>query len=188
MASGQHYDSVAEVLEAVGAPVTAAEAHGMLTGMFTGAEDTSQARWIAEVLADTEPRGAAARACLETLAMLYDETAAELADDATGFQPLLPDDDERPLTERTRALASWCSGFLFGLGRTEPGSDADLPAEVREYLSDIAEIGRVAAEPSEEEDDEDAYNELLEYTRVGVLLCREHMGRPVSSSTDADDT
>jgi len=50
---------------------------------------------------------------------------------------------------------------------------------VREYLADMAEISRVAAEPDDEEADEDAYTELVEYIRVGVLLCREHMGHPV---------
>jgi len=182
MASGQRYEGVAEVLEAVGAQAGAAEAHGMLTGMLTGAEDTSQARWIAEVLADTEPRGEAARACLETLALLYDETATALADDAMGFEPLLPAEEE-PLAERTRALAGWCSGFLFGLGRTEPGSDSDLPGEVREYLADMAEISRIAAEPDEEEDDEGSFTELMEYVRVGVLLCREHMGQATGIQT-----
>ncbi len=179
MASGQRYADVAEVLEAVGAHAGAAEAHGMLTGMLTGAEEPTQAQWIAEVLADTEPRGEAARACLEMLSMLYDETVTELADDSMGFLPLLPSEEDEALAERSRALAGWCGGFLFGLGRTEPGSDSDLPAEVREYLTDMAEISRVAAEPDEEEEDEDAYTELVEYVRVGVLLCREHMGHSV---------
>ncbi|ABM61959.1 UPF0149 family protein [Halorhodospira halophila] len=183
MASGQRYQGVAEVLEAVGTPVGAAEAHGMLTGMLSGTGDAGQAHWIAEVLADTEPRGEAARACLETLTLLYDETATELADDAMGFAPLLPAEDE-PFGDRVRALAAWSSGFLFGLGRTEPGEDTDLPAEVREFLSDLAEISRVAAEPAEDEDDEASYTELLEYIRVGVLLCREHMGHP---SVEAQD-
>jgi len=62
----------------------------MLTGMLTGAEEPSQAHWIAEVLADTEPRGEAARACLEMLSLLYDETVTELADDSMGFLPLAP--------------------------------------------------------------------------------------------------
>ncbi|MFP4648366.1 MAG: UPF0149 family protein [Halorhodospira sp.] len=177
MASGQRYAEVTEVLEAVGAQMGAAEAHGMLAGMLTGADDTSQARWIAEVLADTEPRGEAARSCLEMLALLYDETSTALADDAMGFEPMLPAEEE-PLTERTRALASWCSGFLFGLGRTEPGADSELPAEVREYLTDMAEIARVAAEPAEDEDDEGSFTELIEYVRIGVLLCRESMGHP----------
>ena len=153
----------------------------MLTGMLTGQEETSQARWIAEVLADTQPRGEEARACLETLALLYDETASELADDAMGFSPLVPSEDQ-PLPDRARAIAAWCGGFLFGLGRTEPGSDAQLPAEVREFLNDAAEISRVAAEPADDEDDEGAYTELVEYIRVGVLLCREHMGHPLQHS------
>ncbi|MBK1727494.1 UPF0149 family protein [Halorhodospira neutriphila] len=177
MSGGERYDGIAEALEAVGAHTGAAEAHGMLTGMLTGASDTSQARWIAEVLADTEPRGEAARACLETLALLYDETAAALADEELTFEPLLPT-EEAALPERARALAGWCGGFLFGIGYTEPGEDASLPSQVREALTDLAEIARVAAEPEEGEEDEEAYAELLEYVRVAVLLCREHLSHP----------
>lgn len=170
----ERYESVEESLQAVGAHISAAESHGILCGMLTGAEDTSQARWIAEVLADTEPRGESARACLEILTILYDETAAGLADEGFEFHPMLPSEDA-PLTERSRALAAWCGGFLFGLGRSEPGNDASLPANVREVLNDMAEIARLAAEPDEQEDDEEAYTELVEYVRVAVLLCRENM-------------
>ncbi|BAU56709.1 YecA family protein [Halorhodospira halochloris] len=170
----ERYDSVEESLQAVGAHVGAAESHGMLCGVLTGAQDTSQARWIADVLADTEPRGEAARACLEMLTILYDETAAGLADENFEFHPMLPG-EHSSLPERSRALAAWCSGFLFGIGRSEPGSDSTLPANVREVLHDLSEIARVAAQPDDEEDDEESYAELVEYVRVAVLLCREHL-------------
>lgn len=170
----ERYQSIEESLQDIGAHVGAAQSHGMLCGMLTGAEDTSQARWIAEVLADTEPRGEPARACLEMLTILYDETAAGLADDNFYFHPMLPA-EQAPLTERSRALAGWCEGFLFGLGRSEPGSDSALPVDVREVLTDMGEIARVAAEPDEAEDGEESYAELVEYVRVAVLLCREHL-------------
>lgn len=171
----ERYAGVEEALREVGAHVGAAEGHGMLCGMLTATDDTSQAHWIAEVLADTQPRGETARHCLETLTLVYDETAAGLADAQFEFQPMLPG-EESSLAERSQALAGWCSGFLFGLGYNQPGSDdASLPANVREALNDMAEIARVAAQPDEDEDDEDAYTELVEYIRVAVLLCREHL-------------
>ncbi len=173
---GERYDSVTEILESVGAHMDAAESHGTLCGMLSGPKGAERAEWMAEVLADTEPRGEAARACLEALSMLFDETASWLADDSFGFDPLLPE-DEVPLPVRARALAGWCQGFLYGLARTGPDADADLPPESREALSDMAEIARVAAAPDEDEDDEESYAELVEYVRVAVMLYREHVQR-----------
>lgn len=173
---GERYDSVTEILESIGARMDAAESHGTLCGMLSAPKGAEPAHWIAEVLEGAEPRGEAARACLEALSMLYDETAAWLTDDAFGFEPLLPE-DSAPLPARARALAAWCQGFLYGLARGEPGYDAELPAEAREALSDLAEIARVAAAPDEDEDDEEAYTELVEYIRVAVMLYREHTYR-----------
>lgn len=182
--TGTHHETVQDVLDGVGAEVGAAESHGMLCGMLSGPRDADRARWIAEVLADTEPKGEAARACLETLSLMYDETTAAFAEENFEFAPLLPD-EEADLVSRTRAMGEWCRGFLFGVGYTQPGADSALPAEVREALSDLAEIARVASRPDEEEDDEEAYTEVLEYVRVAVLLCREHLAGIPRASGDA---
>lgn len=173
MSTGNH-ETTQGVLEAVDAGMGAGEAHGMLCGMLSGPGSVDRAHWIAEVLAESEPRGEAARACLETLSLLYDETVTALGEEDFQLEPLVPD-DTHPLAERTRALAAWCRGFLFGIGYTEPGRSADLPAEVREALADLSEIARVASEPDEAEDDEDAWSEVHEYVRVAALLCREHL-------------
>ena len=84
---------------------------------------------------------------------------------------LLPDDEGHSLEQRTRALAMWCDGFLFGIARS--GSlDLDKASdEVREAISDITQFTRATIEGGDDlETEEGAYAELVEYLRVVVQL------------------
>ncbi|MBK1733730.1 hypothetical protein CKO15_00215 [Halorhodospira abdelmalekii] len=191
MAWQERYEATTEVLTAVGGCVGAAESHGMLCGMLATGKEVTQADWIAEVLRNTQPHGTEARACLETLTLLYDETATGLAAEDFDFQLVLPADGA-PLSDRTQALASWCNGFLFGLGRNRPDrEEAVWPREVHEALGDMAEIARLTGEPTAavevDEEEEEAYTELVEYVRIAVLLCREQL-RPMWIDDGRADT
>lgn len=168
------YAPVEEALAAVEARLGAAEAHGRLCGMLTASGmQTECARWIAEVLEDTAPRGDAAKACLSVLSELYASTRDALDDPELGFRLLLPAETE-PLAVRATALGAWCEGYLLGLGvgglQMEPG----MPGEVAEVLRDLGEISQVESDPEADEENEYAYEELVEYVRMGVLLIREH--------------
>lgn len=168
------YAPVEEALAAVEARLGAAEAHGRLCGMLTASGmQTECARWIAEVLEDTAPRGDAAKACLALLSELYASTREALDDPELGFHLLLPDDTEH-LAVRAAALGSWCEGYLLGLGVGGLQPETGMPGEVAEVLRDLGEISRVEPDPEDDEENEHAYEELVEYVRVGVLLIREH--------------
>jgi uncharacterized protein YgfB (UPF0149 family) len=53
---------------------------------------------------------------------------------------------------------------------------AALPADSSEVMRDLVEIARAGGYDLEEgEEDEVAYNELLEYVRTGVLLINEEL-------------
>lgn len=109
----------------------------------------------------------AARADLQRL---RDDTIASLTDLQSAFMPMLPS-DEASLAERARALGGWCEGFLYGMaGRIK----LDLRAcsdEVREIVKDFSQFTRAALDPSvDDEVEEDAYAELVEYIRVGAQL------------------
>ncbi len=91
---------------------------------------------------------------------------------------MLPDDDEH-LGERTAALAHWCSGFLYGLGVSGVTESTQLPGEAAEVLGDLAKIASVDYELDEPgEAEEQAYEEVVEYVRVGALLVFESLRGP----------
>lgn len=177
MSDENQYAALATALADVGAETGAAEAHGMLCGMLSTPGDTEQARWIAEVLANTEPKGEPARDCLQLLSSLFESARGAFGDDAMSFTPLLPDDDT-PLSERAAALGSWCEGYLFGLGLGGLSSREELPREAGEVVNDFSEIARVDPETDTGDEGEEAYTELVEYVRTGAMLVREHLTAP----------
>lgn len=179
------YEPLDQALAALEAGAGAAAAHGRLCGMLTVSESVDRARWIAEVLEDTAPRGDAAKACLMLLSRLYEETCEALADPELGWRILLPGDSE-PLALRAAALGAWSEGYLFGLAVGGLTDGAGLPGEVREALGDLAEIAQVDTDPEADEDNEQAYAELVEYVRMSTLLIREHVGGPDAAPRRSD--
>jgi uncharacterized protein YgfB (UPF0149 family) len=86
------------------------------------------------------------------------------------FEPLLPDDDS-PLGARADALSLWCQGFLYGLGSGTTADPARVSTEAGEIIRDFTEITHVGVEADEEnEENEVAFAEVVEFVRVGVQL------------------
>ncbi len=188
MNDDERYTEMASALAGVEANVSAAEAQGMLCGLFCSPDEPDAARWVAQVLDGLSPKGEPARDVLEALTQLYHDTRDRLENDSLEFEPLLPS-DEAPLPERARALGQWCEGFVFGLGLLGTYDPAKWPREANEVVNDLTEIARVDTELEPDEDSEIAYTELVEYLRAATLLVREHTAlpsstRPVDAGTD----
>lgn len=150
------------------AELSAAEAHGIATGMLCFNEHTESDRWLAELFRNALPVGEE-----ETLQLigLFEETGKLLASDQFEFELFLPDDNTL-LTEQVIALKSWCQGFLYGAGSVY--ADSNLAGEVGEILKDIAEFTKLDTE-AEGEEDEAAFIEITEYLRSAVLLLRDEL-------------
>ena len=151
------------------AELSAAEAHGMATGMLCVNEQTESAAWLAELLHNSN---SVIDENKNILVRLFGETRHLLASDEFEFDLFLPEDDTS-LIERVDALKSWCRGFLFGVGSGATASN--WPKEAREILKDIAEFTKLDAN-AEGEEDERALVEITEYLRSAVLLLRDELG------------
>ncbi len=169
------YYEVADVLQRASASVNAADCHGFLTGLICAAGFADQKIWVAEVFDAYNPKDGAQAEAFRSLQSLYEATLAGLNSADLDFQPLLPDDEDS-LSERTEALASWCAGFLSGLGMGGLASQDKLPEEVSELVQDLTQISRVDFELDEPDDQEQtAFAEVLEYIRVGVLFIYDEL-------------
>ncbi|AGY92776.1 hypothetical protein SPICUR_09275 [Spiribacter curvatus] len=187
MSQSERYTEVVAALAGVDAEISAAEAQGMLCGLFCSPETPEAAQWIAQVLDGLSPKGEPARDVLEALTALYQDTRDRLENDSLEFEPLLPDDDE-PISLRAAALGQWCEGFLFGIGVAGSHDPAKLPREANEVINDLTEIARIDHDSAVDEDTEIAYTELVEYLRAATLLVREHTALPSSAQpVDAGD-
>jgi uncharacterized protein YgfB (UPF0149 family) len=170
------YAEVAEALGRLGGGLGAADLHGVLTGYLCAGGEQLDELLRATALEHLLNPGTDA-SVRETIASLFVATHAGLAAADFRFAPLLPD-AERPLPERVRGLLEWCQGFLGGLGAGGLRDVQQLSAEGREVLSDLAEIARTRVGfDADEEVDEQALAELVEYARMGALLLREDLGK-----------
>lgn len=165
------FPELEDTLAETGSLAEAAEAHGGLCGALCAQPRFSLDSWLDELLQDPA-QVSGWRGVFESV---YSETRQALGGESLQFEPLLPDDDE-PLSGRTLALASWCQGFLYGLGTSGVHSVTELPDDVGEIVQDLTEISHASLSTDEPtETDEQAYAELVEFVRVGVQLIYDEL-------------
>lgn len=163
------FDELDQMLRRTGAPVDAAELHGALCGHLCSPRGELNG-WYAHSLAGVgEEQSRSLRKRMESLAS---EVARGLRAGDMSFTPLLPD-DETPLPDRAGALGEWCDGFLFGMGTARIENFDGVPDTVQEAIRDLVEIARIGVPAEDDESDEAAYGELVEYVRVAVQLIHD---------------
>lgn len=168
------YTGCARALARARAELGAAECHGLLCGLLCGSDEEAPQRWLEQVLGS---RGASPKfkeECRAELLEVLVDTVRRLCSNHFDFTPLLPDDSEA-LGVRSEALASWCSGFLYGIGSAGSGVEQRLSRDALEVLADFSEVTRLSADPEETDSSEADYVEIVEYLRVGVMLIFEEL-------------
>jgi len=172
------YDTLEDSLKRCGSSWDAAQTHGLLTGRLAIAGAPAGPDWLLHVLEGVDAGNALRKECQKHLDTLYQSTFWQLSERLSEFEPLLPSDDD-DVWLRTAALAHWCEGFLHGLVSAKH-SDAlkeRLGAEpLSDVIRDMLQITRAGLdEESDEEENEAAYVELVEYLRVAAQLCYEEL-------------
>ena len=166
------YQTIKTIFQRNESDLTAAEAHGLATGMLCIENQTEVASWLTQllpedvVLIDEDKT---------VLVALFEQTRKLLNNEEENFRYdlFLPGDDE-PLSEKLDALRSWCEGFLFGVGYSR--SSSDWPGETGEVMKDIVEFTKLDSdldEQMDEDEDEAALIEIQEYLRVAVMMVKE---------------
>jgi len=164
------YQTINNIFQKNESDLTAAEAHGLATGMLCIENQIEMGNWLSQLLPDDivlvdEDK--------TVLVSLFEQTRKLLNDEDDGFRYdlFLPGDDEA-LSVQLEGLRSWCEGFLFGVGYTRSASD--WPGETGEIMKDIVEFTKLDAHVDEQMDeDESALIEIQEYLRVAVMMIKE---------------
>ncbi len=167
------FDALERALRDLGASAEAAEAHGMLCALLL--DRSPLPLWLGQILDDLpDERDALAAESLALLEQLYEETRAQLENEDLGFELLLPaESDDFGL--RLRGLASWCQGYLFGLGVGGLAGGERLDAEARECLSDLLEISKLSDDDEASDETEMQFAEIAEHVRMAALLLNESL-------------
>ena len=164
----------------------------MLTGLLcTLPSGVAKKHWFTELLdlAGASPESVAGNAReLKELDDWFTETVQFLNDPELRFQLFLPADNTS-FIERQNALADFCAGYNYGFGIGMAGkSNQKLPGDTRELLEDLQAIE--GADPAQgDQADEDAFVEISEYVRMGILLVHEELQpviRPGSASSNVN--
>ena len=181
------YDQINDALQGAPCELDAAEFHGQLCGLLCTCDRLELADWLMVSLPESDPVNLSP-ATRELFQVLLDYSQAAVGSEAFEFQPLLPD-DTAGLAARLEALANWCQGFLFGISHAGVSDIQALPGELPEVVEDFINISRAEDfELENEEEDEAAYMELVEYVRVGVQLFHEELRAQSDNHTVPPDT
>ncbi len=160
----------------------ASEIHGVLAGLICAGfpfEDQSYLAMLNDLFNNGE---GFPKKVKSTVKQMFSELWTDILDDAYSFQLLLPDDDDS-IVERGHALGVWVQGFNLGFGLQQKDSPV-VSAEVKEVLTDFAEIANLSDEMEEDEATEQAYFEINEYVRISALLCFSELATPPTKSGD----
>lgn len=166
-----NYQSFDEILHQQSIALTAAEMHGLISGLLCGGNHggNHDSSWQTLVHDLANDGLAFSQVLALPLRELY-ETTFELLDDSSfSFNLLLPD-EEAGVFECAEALAGWVNHFLLGLGVANPKLTEN--PEIQEVITDLRNIGMLGYDEDEDQEElSQALEEVLEYVRVAVQLC-----------------
>ncbi len=164
--------------------IHSSELHGVLTGLVCAGYSFENNDYLS-MLNDVFNNGETLPSKLRTMVkLMFGQVWQSILDDNYGFNLLLPDDDDS-LVERGHALGAWVQGFNLGFG-LQQNKSAKFSDDVKEVLSDFAEIANLSDEIEEDETTEQAYFEIAEYVRISALLCFTELGTPPEGKEQSD--
>ena len=176
----ENYQTLAMLLGQQGVVMTAAEMHGLLTGLVCGGDIDPSFMTLLQQL--TNDGKAFNHSLTELLKKIYTELKATLLDDGFGLQLLLPNVEDSHLFTQVEALAGWVNHFLLGLGVTQPKLE-QVTGEAGEAIDDLRTIAQLGYDEDEDKEIlEQSLEEVLEYVRIAALLCFEQFN-PVAQRT-----
>ncbi|RUO36112.1 YecA family protein [Aliidiomarina shirensis] len=184
--SAQTFEQLNRQLQEENIILSAAEVHGMLTGLIASSAPSKEREWLA-AMADLANEGQKfSDSMINTLEVLQQQTIVDLASHDLDFQLILPSDDE-PLSDRLTALTEWAQCFLVGFGIHQQNL-AKASDDLKEAIQDLAEIARLSSEVATGEDDERAYYEVSEYVRITAIMCFNELGSTPAPSVPSNST
>lgn len=178
MEQSVNHDELDAALKRCGATWDAGQAHGLLCSRLAILGTDAGIGWLDQVLEGSNPDDALRRECESMLDALYAFTHRQLAERQSEFEPLLPDDSDSTMV-RADAIARWCEGFLHGLvsGSPDERLKERLASDpLSDIIKDMLQITRATVDQDlDDETNESAYEELVEYLRVAVQLTYEEL-------------
>lgn len=180
------YEQVEEVLAEAECETSAAELQAILCGMLAAGISPNDKGWLQTVIDmvnDGRVLNEQAEAMIQTL---FGWTHKQMNQHDSLAPTLLPD-DSYPALDQLESVAEWCQGFLLGFGLQTANGDITNP-EVKESLTDLADISQLELEAEENEETQTALFTLIEHIKVAVQLIYWEMVVKKSAGLNPDSS
>ena len=164
------FDDLNDTLIKFDSMTEASEAHGTLCGMICISGQANINQWLSLIFENQDPNDLSLQSTKQVLTNLYTETLEKFTNSNYDLD-IFTHDDNISLDVRIEDLGYWCQGFLYGLSLSGLTDINKLPEEASEILQDMSDISKAgySTEDSDEEN-ENAFAEIIEYIRVGVYV------------------
>lgn len=170
------YSSLNNELKSSQIGVNASELHGLLTGIIAGGiQDKSWQLLLNDMLNNGQSLAGELSTSIEHV---YEQITEQLADDNFEFQLLLRDEG---LFEQIDDMVDWINHFLLGLGLAQPQL-MKVKGDVGEAIYDLRQIIQLGYDRDDDQEElAFAFEEILEYVRMTVILCYDEFTDHYSS-------
>lgn len=178
------YDAIDQLLQQHQVALTAAEMHGLVSGILCGGNHDDS--WKTLTFELTNDGMAFPQTLAQPLQQLYQVTRDALEEDGFLFQLFLPDDtlEHVSVFDRADALAGWVNHFLLGLGVIQPRL-GKMQGELKEAIDDLRNIAQLGYDEDEDKDElEQSLEEVIEYVRAAAMMCHNEFTRPVRTAPE----
>lgn len=172
------YRSLSAALTQQGIALTAAEIHGLISGILCGGNiDQSWQTVLYNLTNEGVPYPMTLAKCIDEI---YATTRQMLEEDDFAFHLFLPTEENITLFDRADALSAWTNHFLLGLGMVQPKL-SEFKGDVAEVISDLRNIAQLGYDQDEDQNVlERALEEVVEYVRIAAMLCHSEFS-PLST-------
>lgn len=173
-------DVLCAFLEAHQIPYEPSEIQGLCLGIICTGRQQSPSEWQVQIEKTLlgEELSQLPQNCAQLLQHLLAHSFQALTHPDFELELMLPDDTV-PMNLRLKAISDWCKGFIYGLGLGNPEPAVWSQPNIKEALSDIAQIQSIDTESPDAEHAEKDYIELVEYLKIAAILifeeCSESM-------------
>ena len=175
-----------DALLRVDADFSASEVHGIACAVLAFNNQYSEKTWQLQILKG-DGHDFHIQEARELLQQLFKASLWQLNSGDLSFELFLPPEQES-LEAQVLALQKWCQGFAFGLALSGLKTMQDLPEDTRDWVQDVIKIGAAGElDVHNENESEEAFMELTEFVRMGVLMMNEEL-QPIQGKPQLIET
>jgi len=167
---------IEQALARLNVEMDASECEGLLVGLLLAKGSVTDAEVQQALAVVVDSTNLLAQEAFKKIVKFVHELVAQLADSTCVFNPLLGEDSDS-MADKLDLLSAWVQGLLMGLAHGGIEDYSRLPGEAAEFAEDMVDMAQVNGYELEEDEEanEEAYMELVEYLRTGILLMNELM-------------